>query len=370
MEPSTKMLEAPVFAFIGAIISNLGITPWVIRQLLNRSIMDIPNERSSHGTPVPRGVGILVVVTWLLGMVLTETLAFYNPAGFFVAQPDGFVIGGTIGIVALALLGALDDKRNLSPYLKLVVQVAVAIFAVWLSDLSLDGLGLPFTAASSFGTWGWILAVVWLVAFTNIFNFMDGINGLAFTQLIFGGAAFAIMGVMVTDFELAISGALAAGAAVGLLKYNFPPAKVFMGDVGSLPTGFLLALMALRSAFGADSQGQIPFTAGVLVLWPFIFDGGFTLLNRIFHRRNPFQAHRSHLYQRQLVAGQSHGEVTVFYGISMLICGLFGLMYPGWGEVSQLVALLAVLVGSVVFLVRTVGRVRAKQTLQNDTANQ
>lgn len=363
MEPATKMLEAPVFAFIGAIISNLGVTPWVIRQLLNRSIMDIPNERSSHGTPVPRGVGVLVVVTWLLGMVLTEALAFYNPAGFFVAKPDGFVIGGTIGILALAILGALDDKKSLNPFLKLVVQVGVAILAVGLSGLSLDSLGLPFLDSNGFGTWGWVLAVLWLVGFTNIFNFMDGINGLAFTQLIFGGAAFAIMGVMVTDFELAISGALAAGAAVGLLKYNFPQAKVFMGDVGSLPTGFILALMALRATFGADSQGQIPFISGALVLWPFIFDGGFTLLNRVFHRRNPFQAHRSHLYQRQLVAGQSHGEVTVFYGISMLICCLFGLMYPGWGDTSRLVALTGVLLGSLVFMVRTVGRVRASETV-------
>ena len=368
MEPNPKMLEAPVFAFLGAILSNLGLTPWVIRQLWHRSLMDIPNERSSHDAPVPRGVGIMIIATWLLGMVLIESLSVYNPAGFFIAKPDGFVIGGTIGMVVLAALGLADDRRDLPPLLKLVVQVAVAALALWFAQLPLDRFGLPFVAESGLGAAGWLLALLWLVGFTNIFNFMDGINGLAFTQLIFGGAALSIMGVVVTDFELAISGALASGAAVGLLKYNFPRAQVFMGDVGSLPAGFLLALMALRAAFGADSAGQIPFLAPVLVLWPFLFDGGFTLLNRLYHRRNPFQAHRSHLYQRRLIGGQSHGEVTVFYGISMLVCGLVGLMYPGWPPASQLVGLAVILLFSVVFMVRTVTRVRASQTVENGSS--
>lgn len=362
MESSTKMLEAPVFAFIGAIISNLGLTPWVIKQLLRRSILDIPNARSSHDAPIPRGVGILIIVTWLLGMTLTQAMSFYNPAGFAIQHPDGFVIGGTIGIVVLAILGLVDDRKNLNPFLKLVVQLLVAGQALYFARLPLDGFGLPYLSNPSFEVWGWVLAMLWLVGFTNIFNFMDGINGLAFTQLIFGGAVLAIMGVMVDDFELAVSGALAAGAAVGLLKYNFPRAQVFMGDVGSLPAGFLLALMALRAAFGPDSSGQIPFIAPVLALWPFLFDGGFTLLNRIYHRRNPFQAHRSHLYQRQLVAGQTHGEITVFYGVAMLVCGLFGLMLPGWTPAFQAITLSGLFLVSVLFLIRTVTRVRASMT--------
>jgi UDP-N-acetylmuramyl pentapeptide phosphotransferase/UDP-N-acetylglucosamine-1-phosphate transferase len=365
MENSAKMLEAPVFAFIGAIIANLGISPWVIRQLLKKSLMDIPNARSSHESPVPRGVGILIILTWLLGMVLTEAMGIYNPVGFFIQAPDGFVIGGTLGMIVLAVLGLMDDRRDLSPFLKLVVQVAVAGGALWLARLPLERFGLPYLPQDGFGPWGWVLAMVWLVGFTNIFNFMDGINGLAFTQLIFGGAALSVMGVMVNDFELAVSGALAAGAAVGLLKYNFPQARVFMGDVGSLPAGFLLGLMALRAAFGADSSGQIPFLAPVLVLWPFLFDGGFTLLNRIVHRRNPFEAHRSHLYQRLLVAGQTHGEVTVIYGVAMLICALFGLMVPGWSDGYQITALASLLLASILFMLRTVRKVRASQTVEN-----
>ena len=365
MEHSSKMLEAPVFAFIGAILSNLGITPWVIRQLLKRSILDFPNERSSHDAPIPRGVGILIIVTWLLGMILTEAMGIYNPTGFTIAHPDGFIIATTIGMVILAWVGFVDDRQDLNPFLKLAVQTAVAALAIRFSGLSLDSFGLPFTAEFDLGNWGLALAMVWLVGFTNIFNFMDGINGLAFTQLIFGGAAFSIMGVVTDDFELAVSGALAAGSAVGLLKYNFPQAKVFMGDVGSLPTGFLLAMMALRAAFGPDAAGRIPFLATVLVLWPFIFDGSYTILNRVFHRRNPFHAHRSHLYQRKLFAGETHGEVTVFYGIAMLICALFGLMLPGWSDIYQTVALASVLLLSLVFMVKTVSRVRASMTAEN-----
>ena len=107
-------------------------------------------------------------------------------------------------------------------------------------------------------------------------------------QLTMGGAAFCLMGAATRDYELAIAGALASGAALGTLKYNFPRALVFMGDVGSLPSGFLLAMLALRAGFGPHADGT-PWLAALFVLWPFLWDGGFTLLNRVYHRRNPFR---------------------------------------------------------------------------------
>lgn len=367
------MFEAPFYAFLSALICNLVATPVVIRLLRRFAVLDIPNQRSSHEVPVPRGGGIVIVATWCFGMMMTWALRFPFPALGMLA-PNGFVVSMTIAMIALALLGFSDDRCDLPPLLKLAVQVGVAVQALYLSGLRMTELGLPFSPHYDFGLLGWLLSAVWLVGLTNIFNFMDGINGLAFTQLIFGGATFCLLGVLDGDYELAISGALIAGSAVGILKYNFPKALVFMGDVGSLPLGFLLAFMGLRAAFGPDSVAdaggagspghpQFTFLQSILVLWPFLYDGSYTLLNRIWHGRNPFHAHRSHLYQRLLVAGYTHKQITLRYGGAMLVCSLAGLWLPHMSDAAIGVLLLSVLTVSVLFTVKIVRRVAAAETV-------
>ncbi len=354
------MLEAPLFAFLGAVALNLVATPWLIRALRERSLMDIPNDRSSHDIPVPRGAGIAIVATWLLGISSTWALRYPLPSLGTLA-PDGFVLAAAGGMLVLGVLGFWDDRHDLNPFVKLAVQLAVVGGALWLSGLRIADVGLPVGQGQPLGLWGWALAMVWLVGFTNIFNFMDGINGLAFTQLTIGGAAFCLMGVATNDYELAISGALASGAALGTLKYNFPRARVFMGDVGSLPSGFLLGLMALRAGFGPRAEGT-PWVAAVLVLWPFLWDGGYTLLNRVFHRRNPFRPHRSHLYQRLSVLGISHQAITIRYALAMGACGAAGLLGTHRGPSFLRAALGLILLGSVMYTVRVVTRVRASMT--------
>lgn len=354
------MLEAPLFAFLGALALNLAATPWLIRALRERSLLDIPNYRSSHDEPVPRGGGIAIVGTWLLGLSSTWALRYPLPALGTLA-PDGFVLGTAGGMAVLAVLGLLDDRRDLNPFLKLAVQLAVAGGALALSGLRVTDLGLPFGGAHDLGAVGWLLALVWLVGFTNIFNFMDGINGLAFMQLTVGGGAFCLMGALTGDYELAIAGALASGAALGTLPYNFPRALVFMGDVGSLPSGFLLAMMALRAGFGARGF-DTPWLAALFVLWPFLWDGGFTLVNRVYHRRNPFHPHRSHLYQRLFVTGLSHKAITLRYAAVMILCAAAGLAGRRGDPAVLRWALGLILLGSAVYTVRVVTRVRAKMT--------
>ena len=359
------MFEAPFFAFLCALVCNLVATPVLIRLLRRWAVLDIPNPRSSHEVPVPRGGGLVIVATWCFGMMSTWALRFPFPA-LGILAPDGFVVSMTVAMIALAALGFTDDRRDLPALLKLLIQIIVGVQALYLSGLRMTDFGLPFVPDYDLGLLGWLIALVWLVGLTNIFNFMDGINGLAFTQLIFGGATFCLLGVLEGDYELAISGALVAGSAVGILRYNFPKALVFMGDVGSLPLGFLLAFMGLRAAFGADS-GNFTFLQSMLALWPFLYDGSYTLLNRLYHGRNPFRAHRSHLYQRLLVAGYTHKQITLRYAGAMLVCSLSALWLPQMSDTAVVILLLAIVTVSVLFTVKIVRRVAAAQTVAEGT---
>jgi len=355
------MFEAPFFAFLGAFVLNLFLTPYLIRRLRRMDLLDIPNDRSSHETPIPRGGGLVIVTTWVLGMAATWAIRFPFPE-LGILAPDGFVLSTTLGIVLLAILGFTDDRLNLSPFLKLFVQVAISLQALWFSGLRISDLGIPPAHPFGLGAWGWAVGLIWLVGFTNIFNFMDGINGLAFTQLIIGGTAFCLLGVRSDDYELALSGALAAGSALGILKYNFPKALVFMGDVGSLPSGFLLAMLGLRAAFGMRHGPAVSFLVPVVILWPFLYDGSYTLLNRLAHQRNPFRAHRSHLYQRLMVGGLSHKKITAGYGAWMLICAGGGFLLPACPPACLRTALGGMLAASVIYTVLTVRRIKASMT--------
>jgi Fuc2NAc and GlcNAc transferase len=162
------MLEAPLFAFLGAFVLNLAITPYVIRRLRRSAILDIPNERSSHETPIPRGGGLVIVFTWVLGMLATWAIRFPFPA-LGILAPDGFVVAATIGIVGLAVLGFADDRLDLNPFLKLFVQIIVGVMAMWLSGLRVTDLGLPLTGAYDLGWWdsrifstSWTASMAWL----------------------------------------------------------------------------------------------------------------------------------------------------------------------------------------------------------------
>ena len=348
------MLISALIIFTLAGLANLIAMPQIIKQLQRRNVLDVPNERSSHAAPTPRGGGIGIIGISAVGII----------AGLFlnVIPGDGFIFAALGGVVTLAFLGFDDDQKNLSPLFKLLIQGGIAAAAVWFSGIPLTTFDFPFVPAHVLGFSGSVFAWLWLVGFTNIFNFMDGANGLAGSQILFAGVAFSVLGVGTNDTQLMFTGALVAGAALGFLKYNFPIAKVFMGDVGSLPAGFLLALMVLRAAEGPAAD-QVTIATPLLFIWPFLYDGTYTLVNRIVHKRNPFRPHRSHLYQRVMIAGATHEQITTRYAAGMVVCacGGFGMLIfsDRWDAFIGLF-LLGV---SVILSVRTVLKIRAAMTI-------
>jgi UDP-N-acetylmuramyl pentapeptide phosphotransferase/UDP-N-acetylglucosamine-1-phosphate transferase len=213
------------------------------------------------------------------------------------------VLGVMAGALAIALLGLVDDLRPLPAVVRLAAQVLVSAGVV----LAVGALPAPSLLAA-----GWIasiLTVIWIVTLTNAFNFMDGIDGLAGTQALVAGGGWAVIGLWVSSPEVTALGLLLAAASAGFLLHNWHPASVFMGDAGSGFYGFLFAALPLVALSG---QGSL-WLCAVLLMCPFLLDTGFTLIRRASRGENLLSPHRSHVYQRLVVTGRSHRQVTLAY---------------------------------------------------------
>lgn len=253
--------------------------------------LDQPNARSLHAAPVPRigGLGIVAGVA--------AALSWTRPVGLEVAL---------LLALGLAALSWLDDWCGLSVRLRLPFHLATAALLLATSDLASAQLGWP--------AWiGLTLAVVWM---SNLYNFMDGADGLAGGMALFGFATYAVAAALAGDAELARLAAVIALAALAFLFFNFPPARLFLGDVGAVPLGFLAAALGLEGW----RRGLWPPALPLLAFSPFIVDAGVTLLRRLWRGENPAQAHREHYYQRLIRMGWSHRRLALTTYPLMLAC--------------------------------------------------
>jgi Fuc2NAc and GlcNAc transferase len=267
---------------------------------------DHPNERSSHTRPTPRtgGTGIVLsVLGCLLALRLTNTLASSDALVALLA-----------GAILVAAVSFLDDLRPLPASVRFSVHLLAALIVIYGAG-HWSEIGLPNGYALPLGRLGIPFTCLWIVAVTNIYNFMDGIDGIAGAEAVVAGFSWAILGTISSAPLLGVTGGLLAGAALGFLAHNWPPARIFMGDAGSAFIGYLLAAIPLISP-----RREMLFLPAALILWPFLFDGTLTILRRLRHGENVFVAHRSHLYQRLNQAGRSHAFVTGLY-IAMAMLG-------------------------------------------------
>jgi Fuc2NAc and GlcNAc transferase len=287
----------PFLLFIAAAGASLTMTHLVRRYAVARSIVDVPNGRSLHERPVPRGGGVAVAATVLSGMVLLTVFSDL-PVTWTVA-----VVGGGTPI---ALVGWLDDRQWVTRRLVrgLVHFVGAAWALWWLGGLPVLSLG---TIALAMPVVGAVLAAIGIVWWTNLYNFMDGIDGLAGGQAVtVAGAAGLLMMLTGSDPMLALPAFLLAGAAAGFLVLNWSPARIFMGDVGSGFIGFVFATLAIAT----ENAGALPLLVWVLLSGVFLFDSTVTLLRRVLRGEHWYHAHCVHAYQRLVTAGRSHAAVT------------------------------------------------------------
>jgi UDP-N-acetylmuramyl pentapeptide phosphotransferase/UDP-N-acetylglucosamine-1-phosphate transferase len=308
------------FVFVSIVVSGAalmcayGLVAAIRLWAERRQMLDIPNERSSHTVPTPRGGGLAIAATVLFGLPVSALMVgSFSSRALFTYLVAGVLIAG---------VGWIDDRRSLSAGFRLGVQIGAAVIAV--AGLGyFTGLRLPFGVSLHLGWLGLPLTLIWIMGLTNAYNFMDGIDGLAGGQAVVAGAFWVVVGWRDHLALVAGVGLLTAAASLGFLAHNWPPARIFMGDVGS---GFLGCTFALLPVLASPSDPRLPLV-GALLVWPFIFDTAFTMLRRLRRRENLLQAHRSHLYQRLVLAGRSHVSVTSLYLGLALLGGLAGVAW-------------------------------------------
>ncbi len=300
LRPMTAPITLLLTGLLTIVLSWLIV--WGVRWYSARgALLDIPNERSSHTSPTPRGGGAGIVVVTLLGAVL---LTFHQPTLW------GYIVGGGL----IAVVSWVDDVRSLSNRVRFGAHLLGAIIVVATGGW-IELVRLPYVGDIPLGWGGLPLTLFWLVGMTNIYNFMDGIDGIAGSQAVVAGAGWCFLGWLVNNNVVTWFGLVLTAGSLGFLLHNWPPAKIFMGDVGSAFLGFTfgwLGIYATRTEAGL----AIPM---VLLLWPFLFDAGFTLIRRFQRGENIFTAHRTHLYQRMVIAGESHVRVTGLYSILAIL---------------------------------------------------
>jgi Fuc2NAc and GlcNAc transferase len=286
------MIQLLVLA--AAAIVALAMT-WVVRRYaVSRGLLDKPNSRSSHALPTPRGGGLAIVATTLLG---TCVMAAWG--GLAISAAAALCIGG----LAIACIGYVDDRTGLSARSRLIVHILATGWALWMLDWSHD-LRAVFPALNGSVATALIgLAVVWSI---NLYNFMDGIDGLAASQATFVTAASALFCALVGHHTLAALLLLSTGACLGFLFWNRPPARIFMGDVGSGFLGFWLAALAVL----LDLENVVSIWTSIVLSSLFVSDATTTLLRRMFGGKRWYEAHRSHAYQHLARRCNSHGKVT------------------------------------------------------------
>jgi Fuc2NAc and GlcNAc transferase len=325
---------------------GFGVGSWlgtgaVRRYALARALLDIPNRRSSHRTPTPRGGGLAIAASACSGIAVLAALGWVAPT-----LATALVGGG----VAVAGVGWLDDRRGVSAGARAAVHAVAAAWAVyWLGGFDTLRLG---TVTLRLGVVGHVAAAVWIVWAANLYNFMDGIDGLAGVEGVTVGGFGATLLAASGDPSLAGVSLLIAAASAGFLWWNWSPAQIFMGDVGSGLLGFLLGTLSIAS----ERAGSVPATAWVLLFGVFVFDATVTLVRRILRREVWYAAHRSHGYQRAVQSGWTHARVSAV--VALINLGLAALAWVGTARSSLMVPALAV--GAVVLTGVYLGVERAR----------
>jgi UDP-N-acetylmuramyl pentapeptide phosphotransferase/UDP-N-acetylglucosamine-1-phosphate transferase len=286
---------------------------------MRHQLLDVPSARSSHRHPTPRGGGLACVVVILAGLLAWAIRQGDRPAWLLVSFA---------GVVAVAFVGWLDDRRSVGVLPRLVTHLVAAGAVAMLAT----GLPGPLGASGPLGFAWWVL---WTVAAINVTNFMDGIDGLIASQVAIRGVHFALLSTAGSSGSAL--GLLIAGACAGFLLWNWAPARIFLGDVGSGALGVCVVIGGVLAMRGSGRSLYDVF----LPLYPLFLDALTTLVRRWRRGERLTESHRSHLYQRLANGGWGHARVSLLFAIAAVVgsvCSMLPLKYRPAAEVCFVIA--------------------------------
>ncbi|WP_395603014.1 glycosyltransferase family 4 protein [Pseudomonas sp. B21128] len=281
-------------------VFSFALTAFLRRYALSRSLIDVPNQRSSHTIPTPRGGGVAIVLTFICALFFLFHLSLTTEHALIALTGAG-------GITAV--IGFLDDHGHIAARWRLLAHFFAAAWGVyWVGGLPPLVIGGIAVELSWFGH---LLAVVYLVWMLNLYNFMDGIDGIAGVEAVTTCAGACLIYLFGGFAEMAWAPGLLAICSAGFLCWNFPPAKIFMGDAGSGFLGIVLGVLALQAAW--VDPGLL--WAWLILMGIFIVDATFTLMRRLLRGDKIYEAHRSHAYQFASRQFGKHLPVTIAVGL-------------------------------------------------------
>jgi UDP-N-acetylmuramyl pentapeptide phosphotransferase/UDP-N-acetylglucosamine-1-phosphate transferase len=284
-------LSTSILFLIALVFVSFCLTYLIRLVAIKKNVIDVPNERSSHSIPTPRGGGLAIVIAWYSGI----TCLFLT--GLIEAKLFWALLSGVI----LAIVSLFDDLFSLSPKIRLVTQTITAITALSiLGGFSTHFVPLNSTIAAIAINSCIVVAIIW---FINLYNFIDGIDAYASVE-----AIFIVISIFLFTHQIVLL--VLAAAILGFLYWNWPKAKIFMGDVGSTQIGFILIILGIY----LNNTAGFNFIFWIMLSSLFWFDATFTLFRRWRNKEKLSQAHKKHAYQRFVQAGFSHSE-TVFYAL-------------------------------------------------------
>lgn len=304
--------------FILSLSISAFLTPLVRKIALRFKVIAVPNHRTVHNKNTPKLGGLAIFLAYSTGLLLSISL-YRSAYGQLTTQYISILIASTLILV----LGIVDDVKGLNCLGKFPVQFASALL-VLLSGCKITAVSIPLGEILPLGIWSVPISLLWIVGITNAMNLLDGLDGLTTGVSLIITAVILLGSLQLGNTPLAISALVLAGAMLGFIPYNFNPAKIFLGDTGSLFIGFLLACFTIKGFL--QPPGVVPTVVPLLILSLPIADTTLAILRRLRRRTSPFRADKEHIHHRLLDLGLGQrGSVLILYLVSLSL-GILALL--------------------------------------------
>jgi len=342
-----------------SLIASWWLTWLLATPRVKLKILDMPKPRSLHTHAMPKTGGVAIFSGTFVGAAALIVSARVAPLSALTQAAAQDLHGRDLltTLMAVAILAGIslwNDHKDLSPALRLFLHSLAVVFVMLAGQLTINGFSVPFFGVVTFGWTTYIFTFLFLLWMTNLYNFMDGMDGFAGGMTLIGFGFLGGLALWQGAAGLAMLALMIAAASVGFLAFNYPPARIFMGDVGAVPLGFLAGALAVKGS----RDNVISLWVPVIIFSPFIVDASLVLIRRALTGQRFWEAHCEHYFQRFVLAGWTHRQTVWLEYILMVSSGVVAIFYEKFSDVGHVIVLgSAVLVySSLIVAVRVVER--------------